>query len=152
MRRPGLAPRRTSCEPMRAASSRGRRVMHCDWAWAPRLPTRAIFGIDRISERVLRQAERLRAALAPLPGVTLRDQGLRQGGIVTFTHERWEPLEIKQFLGNRAINVSITTVQSTRLNMEARGLDAMVRASVHAITTDAEIEALAGAVEDLIRN
>lgn len=109
-------------------------------------------GIERIADRIQRQAERLRAALAPLPGVTLRDQGRRQGGIVTFTHERWEPMEIKQFLGNRAINVSTTTVQSTRFDMEARGLDAMVRASVHAITTDAEIEALAGAVEDLIMN
>ncbi|MDQ3614992.1 MAG: aminotransferase class V-fold PLP-dependent enzyme [Chloroflexota bacterium] len=107
-------------------------------------------GIERIAARIVRQAERLRSELSGLAGVTVRDQGRQQGGIVTLTHERLTPLEIKEFLGNRGINVSITTVQSTRFDMEARGLDAMVRASVHAITTDAEIEALIGGIHDLM--
>jgi selenocysteine lyase/cysteine desulfurase len=109
-------------------------------------------GIERIAARIVRQAERLRSDLAQLSGVTVRDQGRQLGGIVTFTHERRQPTDIKEFLGNRGINVSITTVQSTRFDMEARGLHEMVRASVHATTTDAEIEALARGVYDMIFN
>jgi len=60
-------------------------------------------GIERIAARNVRQAERLRSDLAQLSGVTVRDQGRQLGGIVTFTHERWQPTDIKEFLGNRGI-------------------------------------------------
>lgn len=49
-------------------------------------------GIERIAARIVRQAERLRSELSGLAGVTVRDQGRQQGGIVTFTHERLTPL------------------------------------------------------------
>ncbi len=108
-------------------------------------------GVERIADRIVQQVGRLRTALATLPGVTVRDQGRRQGGIVTFTHDRLAPATVKRYLGERRINVSVSTVQSTRFDMEARELDAVVRASVHAITTDDEIDVLVGALDELVR-
>ncbi|MGH6929277.1 MAG: aminotransferase class V-fold PLP-dependent enzyme, partial [Dongiaceae bacterium] len=45
------------------------------------------WGIDSIWERVQRLAGQLRAGLSAIPGVTVRDIGKVQGGIVTFTIE-----------------------------------------------------------------
>ena len=109
-------------------------------------------GVERIAERVWRQSWQLRRRLREIEGITLRDQGEAQGGIVTFTHDMVEAAEIRQLLSAQRINVSVTTVASTRFDMEARGLDTMVRASVHVITTNEEIDALADALEDGIRS
>jgi selenocysteine lyase/cysteine desulfurase len=45
--------------------------------------------------------------------------------------------------------VVTSTVFSTRYDMEARGLNEMVRASVHYLTTDEEIEKLVAVVAEL---
>lgn len=104
-------------------------------------------GLDRIAERVQLQAERLRERLRSIPGVAVHDQGRCKGGIVTFTAAGMPGDEIKAALAARRINVSLSTVTSTRFDMEARGLEEVVRASVHYLTTGAEIEALAVTLE-----
>ena len=58
------------------------------------------------------------------------------------------PTEIKSALAKQRINVTVTPASSTRIDMEARGLTSMVRASVNYYNTEDEIErfceALAG--------
>ena len=105
-------------------------------------------GLDRIWVTVRRRAETLRAVLTALPGdrVAVHDLGAERGGIVSFTVEGWDAEAIKGELRSRAINVSVTGISSTRSDMEARGLDQMVRASVHYLTTDEDIERLGGAI------
>ncbi|MGI8643862.1 MAG: aminotransferase class V-fold PLP-dependent enzyme [Thermomicrobiales bacterium] len=107
-------------------------------------------GLDRIEQRVQRQAERLRQRLNTVSGAEVCDQGCRQGGIVTFRAAGLSGTEIKSALAARRINVSLSTVTSTRFDMEARGLDEVVRASVHYLTTDDEIETLARTLERAI--
>ena len=46
---------------------------------------------------------------------------------------------MKQALAARSINVTTSTVASTRFDMEARGLHEIVRASVHYYNDEAEI-------------
>jgi cysteine desulfurase/selenocysteine lyase len=92
----------------------------------------------------------LRTRLSPLPGVIVRDRGVIQCGIVTFTIEDREPEAIKEALGKQHMNVSVTTRNSTLLDMEARGLQSMVRASVHYYNTEEEVERFCGAVENLL--
>ena len=59
---------------------------------------------------------------------------------MTFDLAHRDPTDIRDALRVRGINVSVTTTSSTRLDMEARGLVAMVRASVHYYNTEAEVD------------
>jgi cysteine desulfurase / selenocysteine lyase len=97
-------------------------------------------GLPAIRDRVVALADRLRHELAELPGVRVRDQGTSKCGIVTFDAVAREPEAIRDALRTRAINVSVTTTASTRLDMDARGLSAMVRASVHYYNTEEEVD------------
>jgi selenocysteine lyase/cysteine desulfurase len=97
-------------------------------------------GLPAIRDRVVALAERLREGLAVLPGVTVRDLGGERCGIVTFEAAPHSPQALRDALRTRGINVSVTTVTSTRLDMDARGLDAMVRASVHYYNTEDEVD------------
>lgn len=108
-------------------------------------------GLEAIEARVTTLAERLRARLGELPGVTVRDQGVRRCGIVTFTVERHEPEAIRLALAARHINVSVSEQSSTLLDLGARGLPSMVRASVHYYNTEDEIERLVEALGEMLR-
>jgi hypothetical protein len=47
------------------------------------------------------------------------------------------------------LNVSVSILTSTRLDMAARGLSTVVRASAHYYNTDEEIERLCAALSDV---
>ena len=104
------------------------------------------WGLDAIWARVSALAERLREGLRAVPGVTVHDLGAVRCGIVSFTLAGHEAESIREALRRQGINVSVSTVNSTRLDMEARALDAIVRASVHYYNTEEEIERLCDAI------
>jgi cysteine desulfurase/selenocysteine lyase len=105
---------------------------------------------QQLWRRIRELAYRLRTRLSPLPGVMVHDRGAVQCGIVTFTVEGLEPETIRLALRHQRIHVSVTRRSSTLLDMQARGLSAMVRASLHYYNTEEEIEACARAVEALL--
>ncbi|MEU6818626.1 aminotransferase class V-fold PLP-dependent enzyme [Streptomyces sp. NPDC046860] len=100
------------------------------------------WGLPRIEARVTRLAEALRGQLAEIPGVTVRDRGVRRCGITTFTLDGVPAEQLKSALAARGINVSVSRRDSTRLDMDGRGLDEVVRASVHYYNTEEEVAAL----------
>jgi cysteine desulfurase/selenocysteine lyase len=104
------------------------------------------WGIESIRSRVVGLADRLRASLDEVPGVTVRDLGRDRCGIVTFTHDGATASALKDRLRQKQINVSVTSRSSTRVDMESRGLESMVRASVHYFNTEEELDRL---VEEL---
>ena len=106
--------------------------------------------MQTIWRRVKNLAYSLRTQLSPLPGVIVRDRGVTQCGIVTFTIEDKSPEEIQQALKQQHINVSVSVRSSTLLDMEARGLENIIRASVHYYNSEAEIERFCQAVEELL--
>ena len=106
-------------------------------------------GLDAIAARTMALAEDLRARLAAIPGVTVRDLGRTRSGIVTFTHDRLAPDAIKAALAARAMQVTVSTITSTRLDMTARGLTAVVRASPHYYNSEDEVARFAAAVAAL---
>src|SRR3989440_9386347 len=108
------------------------------------------WGMDSVWRRVKGLAYMLRTRLSPLPGVIVRDRGVNQCGIVTFSIEDKNPEEIELALKKQHINVSVTTRESTLLDMDARGLESMVRASVHYFNSEDEVERFCGAVELLV--
>ncbi len=100
------------------------------------------WGLAAIWARVHYLGELLRLRLAHVPGLVVRDLGKTRCGIVTFTHASHDPAMIKATLAahHPRINVTTTSPFGTRLDMEARGLSLMVRASLHYYNDEDEIE------------
>jgi selenocysteine lyase/cysteine desulfurase len=109
-------------------------------------------GLDRIWAQVKCNAARLRRKLSDIPGVTVHDLGEIKGGIVSFEIAGIEPELASKLLRERwKINTSGSGITSTRFDMEARGIQRMVRASTHYFTTAEEIDLCASAVAELAR-
>jgi cysteine desulfurase/selenocysteine lyase len=106
-------------------------------------------GLEAIAARVASLADRLRGALAQLPGVFVTDLGVQRCGIVSFTVEGTDPRELVARLRARDINAWFSDVTSTRLDMEERGLRSVVRASVHYYNDEQEIGRFVLAVAEL---
>jgi selenocysteine lyase/cysteine desulfurase len=104
------------------------------------------WGLDAIGTRVAELAETLRGRLRDTDGVTVHDQGLRRGGIVTFTVDGVPSREVQQQLAAKSINTSVSPVGSARFDLPRRGLPDLVRASVHYYNNDAELDRLIGAL------
>lgn len=107
------------------------------------------WGIDAIEDRVVSLAGNLRKALDEIPGVTTTDIGASKCGIVTFTKDGLEAPDVRAALRKQNINISNSTIKSTRIDMERRGLTDILRSSVHYYNTDEEIEGLCAAVAAL---
>jgi cysteine desulfurase / selenocysteine lyase len=103
-------------------------------------------GLKKIERRVQHLAALLRDQLTQVKGVTVRDLGRVRCGIVTFTCNDHSPGEVMQRLKANGIAVRTVERSSARIDMEQRGLDELVRASVHYYNTEAEIERLCAAV------
>jgi selenocysteine lyase/cysteine desulfurase len=108
-------------------------------------------GLEAAWKRLAALAADMRGRLATIPGVAVHDKGRMKGGIVTFTVHGWPASAVKSELAKRRVNVSASTVSSARIDMERRGLDAVVRASVHYFNTHDEVGALVDVVENLAR-
>ena len=72
--------------------------------------------------------------------MTLHDLGARRCGIVTFTKAGEPAPAIHARLAERGINISTSTAPYARLDLEARGLDVLARASLHYYNTEDEID------------
>lgn len=104
-------------------------------------------GLPAIEQRVTDLAAALREALARLPGVMVHDQGARRCGIVTFD-KKGEPASlVAARLFECGINVSVIDTLSAQIDFTGRGLDQLVRASVHYFNTDEEIARVVDAVQ-----
>lgn len=99
--------------------------------------------------RIVKLAATLRTGLASIRGVRVTDPVGPTCGIVTFTVDGWLPCDVVVELRRRGINTWHVEADAALLNMRARGLDAVVRASVHYYNDDSEVTRLCLAVEEL---
>lgn len=107
-------------------------------------------GLERIERRVQGLAAVLREQLTQVAGVKVRDLGRVRCGIVTFTYEGHAAGEVMQRLQANGIAVRVAVRAGTRIDMEQRGLEELVRASVHYYNTEAEIERLCEALRAMV--
>lgn len=104
------------------------------------------WGLEAIEARVTGLADRLRERLTSMDGVRVHDQGRRRCGIVAFTVDGVPAQEVQQRLHDKGVNVSVSLVDYARLDLQARGLPDLVRASVHYYNTDEELDRLLAAL------
>ncbi|QLY32578.1 aminotransferase class V-fold PLP-dependent enzyme [Nocardia huaxiensis] len=106
-------------------------------------------GPGLVYEAIAERARHLRAALSEIPGVTVRDAGVQHAGIVSFTVDGLEPVEVRDRLAGQSITVTVSHRSSTLLDMTARGLSSVVRASPHCFVSFDDLDRFAGAVRNL---
>jgi len=106
-------------------------------------------GMTDASTRLRALADKAREALSNIPGITVQDIGAEKGGMVTFSHERLTAEEIKSALASKQINVSTSSIGSTRFDMERRQLPTLVRASFHYYNDEDELNSFIAAINNL---
>lgn len=100
------------------------------------------------------RAVELRAQLADIQGVTLRDLGAvsNRSGLVSFTLNKMDAMSAKVRLAEQNLTLAANGVLYTPLDMRARGLESVLRASLTELNTDNEITRLVAAVAGLSRD
>lgn len=98
------------------------------------------WGLASIQKRIYTLARRMRSYLSLIDGVEVTDQGREQCGIVTFRSRTIPAGVIQRQLSANRINVSISGGSGSLVSFSARGLDEVVRASLHYFNTEMEID------------
>lgn len=105
-------------------------------------------GLDAIQLRLTELATSLRLQLADIDSVTVRDRGESLCAIVTFDKQNESPERLAARLRNENINISVTPASYAQLDLGARQLPAVARASPHYYNTAEEIERFCMAVAE----
>ena len=106
-------------------------------------------GLEAIERRVVDLAASLREGLQETGVLELTDQGVKKSGLVTFQHQRLDAEQVKALVSKQNINVSTSSGSGMKLSYLERGLDGLVRASVHYYNTAEEIKKFITAVRSL---
>lgn len=125
-------------------------------AWALVLGTGAAaryatsVGIDAIRDRCRALATSLRERLPEIPGARVLDHGPELGATVTASFDGHRPRELVRALRERRINTSSQTRLDAVIDYDAKGVDGALRMSPHYFNTEAEVEALLEALEEIV--
>lgn len=102
-------------------------------------------------ERARALAAVLRERLAALPGVRIMDRGSERGAIVTVATDGADPEALKLRLRARGINTSVSSRDDAVLDMDAKGVRAVLRLSPHYYNTVDELDAAAAGLREELR-
>lgn len=84
--------------------------------------------------------------------MTVLDRGIERSGIVAFTAQDPGDDDVVRSLSARGINVRLMPMTVLgRYDHDARGLDTLIRASVHYFNDEDEIDRLVAAVRDVVK-
>ncbi len=108
-------------------------------------------GLPAIRARIDATAESLRTELAAIPGITVLDQGQERSGLVSFNVAGQDAVSVQRAMAAQGITIGSNGVPYTPLDMQARGLTQIARASVSYLTNDAEIDRLLQGLRTLAR-
>ena len=105
------------------------------------------WGLASIQQQIYTLANQLRDQLSACKDIQVEDVGLEKCGIVTFRSRSTNANDIKAMLQKNSINVSISDGSGSLISFEQRGLDQLVRASVHYFNTQDEIDHLTAVLD-----
>jgi cysteine desulfurase/selenocysteine lyase len=97
-------------------------------------------GVDAIWDRVRSLSNRLRAQMANSPCVRMTDRGADTCGIVTFRRSEEDTAVTHRRLEAARIQAWQSGIAWSRLDYERRGIEKLVRVSVHYFNTEEEVD------------
>ncbi|MFD5099492.1 aminotransferase class V-fold PLP-dependent enzyme [Streptomyces albidochromogenes] len=109
-------------------------------------------GLEAIAHRAPALAARLRSRLEAVPGVRLLDRGPQLAALVTFAVEGGRrPQPFKEALDARSINSALSYREFAQFDFGDKGVDWCLRLSPHYYNTEDEVDHVADAVAELLR-
>lgn len=108
-------------------------------------------GLDAIRATIDARARSLRTELAAIAGITVLDQGRELSGLVSFNVAGQDAVAVQRALAAAGITIGSNGVPYTPLDMQARGLTQIARASVSYLTSDDEMARLLDGLRQLAR-
>jgi selenocysteine lyase/cysteine desulfurase len=96
-------------------------------------------GLDWIADRTQYLAQTLRGQLAEIPGLRVLDQGEYLSGIVTCYHPKFDGTPLRNWLRERRINTSISTLDVAQIDFGQKQVPFALRFSPHYYNTEAEL-------------
>jgi cysteine desulfurase / selenocysteine lyase len=109
-------------------------------------------GVERTWARIRSLADFARRELKRIPGVEVHDLGAEQSGLISFAVDGIAPMQLKEKLATKGINIGANGVAYTPLDMRARSLQEIARLSLSYLTTQHEIEASLQAIKALTKH
>lgn len=97
-------------------------------------------------ERTIELGDYLRQKLEGVEGIAIADPAGPLAAIVTFEMVGHDPVEVKAKLARQKIAVNVASVVHTRLDLEARGIESLLRASPQYYTLHEEIDRFVEAI------
>ena len=106
-------------------------------------------GMAAVETRITGLADMLRTGLGQIDRVTVQDTAARRSGIVTFTVAGVDPEAVVDDADRHEITINASTASWAALDMDAKDLRSVVRASPHYFNTEDELERLVHVVDQL---
>jgi len=106
-------------------------------------------GLDNIATRTQMLAQDIRDRLDAISGVQTHDLGVEKSGIVSFSVQNVHPDEVKARMAAEKINISTSTVFSTRADLEPRGIPIYNRLGVHYYNSEAEVDRFINVIKSM---
>ncbi|MFF7793121.1 aminotransferase class V-fold PLP-dependent enzyme [Streptomyces sp. NPDC007991] len=110
------------------------------------------WSIERSWRRTAGLAAELRTALAAVPGVRVVDEGTELSGLVSFVTEGRDHTAAREALLARGANVWNCLAHTACVDMTARRLPSVLRASVHYFNTSDEVSRFCSLLEEVLRD
>ncbi|GLY17622.1 aminotransferase class V [Kineosporia sp. NBRC 101677] len=103
-------------------------------------------GTRQIETHLVQTAAAVREALVVVPGVTVQDPPSSPSAIITFTVEGLPARRVNELLAQHGLRTVSVPASHAQWDLGARGVDAVVRASLHVYNDETDTAALVEAV------
>lgn len=107
------------------------------------------WGVEHTWPRIRQLAANLRAEMTRIPGVTVLDRGQERCGTVTISVRGWDAASVRAELQRAGINTWVCLENAACVDMQMRGLDSLLRVSVHYYNSAEELARLCSVLESL---